>query len=309
MKTNVGLRGTAIPARARNREMKRLGKGLLCISPWLLGVLAFGAYPILASIYYSLCRYSLAGSPSLVGFSNYEELVLRDSLFRVSLYNTAYYVFYAVPLCNVAAIAMACLLNMKAKGQAVYRTIYYLPSIVPAVASSVVWIWLLNPQYGIVNDMLTTVGLPTIGWFADPKWSKPALILMSLWGVGSSTVIYLAALQDVPVELYESAALDGANGWRRFWHVTLPMISPMVLFNCVIGLIGAFQYFTEAYVITSGGPADSTLFYALYLYNNAFNYLKMGYASAMAWILVIIVLLATWLTLKGSEHRVHYHGV
>jgi multiple sugar transport system permease protein len=274
-----------------------------------VGFLWFGLYPVAMSFYYSLCRYSPAGSAQFIGLANYAELLFDDNLFEISLFNTGYYVFFALPLGNIGAILLAIILNTKVRGQAIYRSIFYLPSIVPVVASSVVWIWLLNPQYGIVNGILKGLGMPTIGWFADPDWSKPALILMNLWGIGGAVVIYLAALQDVPVELYESASLDGANAWHRLIHVTLPMISPVILYNVVIHLIAAFQYFTQAFIVTAGGPADSTLFYSLYLYNNAFRYFRMGYASAMAWILFLIVLLATWVIFKTSARRVHYRGL
>ena len=232
--------------------------------------------------------------------------LIRSSLRRYP--NTLYFVVFAVPLGNMLALALAILLNQKVRGLALFRTIFYLPSILPLVATSIVWTWLLHPQYGIVSVIMSGLGLPVISWFSDPAWAKPALIMMSMWGTGWMMLIYLAALQDVPQELYDVASLDGASLWRKFRHVTVPMISPIILFNTIVGLIGAFQYFTEAYVITEGGPGDSTLFYSLYLFNNAFAYFKMGYASAMAWLLFLVILILTFLIFRSSAKRVYYHG-
>ncbi len=201
------------------------------------------------------------------------------------------------------------MLNLKVGGIAVYRTLFYIPSIVPVVASSMIWLWLLNPQYGIINGILYFLfKIPGPGWLSDPAFSKPSLIFMGLWGVGNTALIFLASMQDVPQSLYESAELDGANALVKFRHITIPMISPVILFNVIMGLIGTFQYFTQAYLMTNGGPADSTLFYALYLYNNAFRYFKMGYASAMAWIMFLIILVLTLITFKISARWVYYAG-
>jgi multiple sugar transport system permease protein len=204
------------------------------------------------------------------------------------------------------SLAIALLLNAKMRGIAVFRTIYYLPTIVPAVAGSIIWMMLLNPQFGIVNSLIRLVGARPPGWLADPLWAKPALILMGLWSMGSTIIIYLAALQDVPAHLVEAAILDGANGRQRFFHITIPMISPAILFNVVISLIGSFQYFTVAFIMTDGGPNNATLFYALYLYRNAFTYVKMGYASALAWLLLIITLACTLLVLRTGGRKVYY---
>jgi len=291
------------------KEARRTAKGLLAISPWLLGFMALGLYPIGASFYYSLTSYSVLSPGKFVGLGNYRYMLFEDKLFWVSLYNTLYFTVLSVGLGTLSAIILAVLLNLKVRGMAVYRTIYYLPSVVPVVASSVVWLWLFNPQYGIINSVLYYLGFPSVGWFADPVWAKPALVIMSLWGVGGAVVIYLAALQDVPQEYYEAAALDGANSLQQFRSITIAMISPAILFNVVTGLIGAFQYFTQAYVMTRGGPADSTLFYSLYLYYNAFSYFRMGYASALAWVLFAIILLATLAVFRTTLSRVHYAGV
>ena len=281
--------------------------GYLFISPWLIGFLVFALYPFLASLFYSLTSYDILTPPRWVGLSNYG-LMLKDGLFWRSLGNTLYFTVFAVPLTTVMAIAIAMLLNMKVRGLAIYRTIFYLPSVVPLVASSILWIWLFNPSFGLLDSFLRMVGLPAPGWLYDEAWVKPALIIMSLWSVGSAIVIYLAGLQGVPQELYEAAGLEGANAWQRTWHVTLPMISPVILFNVVLGLIGSFQYFTQAYVMTQGGPNNASLFYALYLYQQAFSYLHLGYASAMAWLLFVLILLATFSVFKTSAKWVYYGG-
>ncbi|SHE37077.1 carbohydrate ABC transporter membrane protein 1, CUT1 family (TC 3.A.1.1.-) [Caldanaerobius fijiensis DSM 17918] len=292
-----------------SKETRRnLKAGLLFISPWLLGFIMFTLYPVIASFYYSFTSYDVLTPPKWVGFSNYAQLFTKDNLFWKSLYNTFYYTIFSVPLSMVFGIALAALLNMKVKGMAVYRTIYYLPTIVPVVASSVLWMWMLDPQIGIINGILQSLGIPGPGWLIDPKWSKPALIMMSLWGVGGSMLIYLAGMQDVPQELYESVEIDGGVWWHKFRYITLPMISPVIFFNLIMGMIGAFQYFTQAYVMTQGGPMDSTLFYSLYLFNNAFRYMHMGYASALAWILFVIILIATLIVFNSSARWVYYGG-
>jgi multiple sugar transport system permease protein len=288
------------------KELKQIGIGLAFISPWIIGFLAFKLYPILASAYYSLTRYTPISSPTFIGLANYNQLLFHDDLFRTSVVNTLYFVALYVPLSNLIALGLAALLNTKIAGIGIFRTIFYLPSILPTVAISVVWIWLLHPQYGILSGVLSLLHLPPINWFNDPAFAKMGLVLMSLWGVGWMMVTYLAALQDVPTEYYEAASLDGASPWTKFLRVTVPLISPVILFNVVICLINAFQYFTEPYIITQGGPSDSTLFYSLYLFKNAFTYFKMGYASAQAWILFVIILLLTALIFRTSARRVYY---
>ena len=291
--------------------LRNLGLGLVFISPWLVGVLVFVIYPIFASLYYSLTEYSIVKAPKWVGLQNYRMLFTQDKLYFVSLKNTLYYAVFYIPLSTVMALGLALILNMKVKAMAFYRTVFYLPSIVPAVAGSMLWLWILNPQYGLVNEILRSAGLPVLGWLSSPQWSKPALIIMSLWGAGGGIVIFLAGLQDIPEHLYEAAELDGAGGYRKLINVTLPLLTPSIFFNLVIDLINAFQYFTSAYVMTggTGGPMDSTLFYALLLYRNAFSYFKMGYASAMAWVLFLIVFVLTLLVFRSSSRWVYYEGV
>lgn len=291
-------------------DRRHLRNGLLFASPHLVGFAAFTLYPLAMSVYYSFCQYNVISPPIWVGWENFRELQ-QDRLFWKSLGNTLYYTSLSVPLSLMFSIALAMLLNQKVRGMSVYRTVFFLPTIVPVVASSVLWLWVLNPEGGLVNGTLRQLfGAQGPGWLADPDWSKPSLVLMSLWSVGTAVVIFLAGLTDVPKELYEVADLDGAGRWRTFRHVTLPMITPTVLFNLVMGLINSFQYFTQVFVMTSGkgSPADSTMFYALYLYRNAFNYLKMGYASAMAWMLFVVILACTMAVLASSKRWVHYYG-
>jgi multiple sugar transport system permease protein len=282
--------------------------GLLFTSPWLVGLLVFTIYPIVASMYFSLTDYSVLRAPRWVGLANYVQLFAEDRLFPKSMFNTLYYAALALPLGIVGSVALALLLNRKLLGMSVYRTVFYLPNILPTIAMSVLWIWLLNPNYGLFNSILQSLGLPGVPWLTSPTWSKPSFVIMGLWGIGGSMVIYLAGLQDIPEHLYEAADLDGATSLQKVRHVTLPMLTPTIFFNLVMGLIGVFSFFTQAYVMTHGGPVDSTLFYMLYLYQNAFVYFKMGYASAMAWILFVIVVSLTLLVFKSSGRWVYYGG-
>jgi len=291
----------------RRREFKRVLAGLGFISPWLIGVLAFQVYPFFASFYYSLRSTTLLSPGTFIGLDNYRELA-RDPLFWTSLKNTFYYTSASIVVGTVAAISLAMLLNMRVRGLTLYRVIFYMPSIVPLAAVSVIWIWILHPTYGVANYILGSLGLPTPGWFSDPRWAMPGLIIVSLWGLGNAMIIYLAGLQGIPGELYEAAQLDGATAWQRTWNITLPLLSPVILFNVIIGLIGGFQYFVEPFVITQGGPADATLTYGLYLYNNAFLFFKMGYAAAMAWILFVIIMIITMILLRTASKWVFYQG-
>lgn len=292
-------------------ERRNLRNGLLFAAPYIIGFALFTLYPVLASLYYSFCQYNVIHSPVWIGLDNFRTLFTDDSVFWKSLYNTLYFTAFSVPLGLAFSIGLAMLLNQKVRAMSVYRTVFFLPTIVPIVASAVLWLWVLNPESGLINSMLRQFfGIDGPGWIADERWSKPSLILMSLWGVGGAMVIFLAGLAEVPQSLYEVADIDGAGRWAKFRHVTLPMLTPTILFNLVMGLIGAFQYFTQVYVMTGGkgGPVDSTMFYALYLYRNSFYYLRMGYASAMAWLLFVVILAATVAVLASSKRWVHYHG-
>jgi multiple sugar transport system permease protein len=300
----------ARPRRLRPLALRDLRNGLLFIAPWLVGLVVFTLYPILASFYYSFTDYDIVSAPKFVGLANYQALLTTDPLFYRAVANTLFYAAVAIPLNLVVAVLIALLLKTRVRGLSIYRTIFFLPSILPDIASALLWSWILNPQFGLVNALLKRLHLPTVGWLSDPLWAKPALILIGLWGFGASLIIFLAALQDIPQQLYEAAELDGANSIQRTWHVTIPMLTPTIFFNLVLGMIGAFQYFTTAFVLTqgSGGPASSTLFYAMLLYRNAFSYFKMGYASAMAWLLFALVFAITWIIFRTSGRWVYYEG-
>jgi len=290
------------------KEKKETRSALLFASPWVIGFCVFLAYPLLASIYYSFCDYSVLRPPVWIGLRNYTNL-FQDEVFYKTLSNTALYAIFALPLGMLVATGLALLLNTKVRGLAVYRTIFFLPSLVPMVSLAVLWLWLFNGENGLVNIGLGFLGIKGPNWLSDPEWSKPALILLSLWGTGNAMVIYLAGLQDVPVQLYEAADLDGASPWAKVRNVTIPMISPVILFNLIMGIIGTLQVFTVPYVMFPGGsPARSTYFYTMYLFDNAFRYQKMGYACAMGWIMFVIILVLTMISLRLSEKHVHYGG-
>ena len=288
--------------------MKKNLLGYAFLSPWLIGFLVFTLIPFVVSIYLSFTRYEVVSSPVWVGTANYGEMFSRDPIFWKALVITLKYAAVAVPLGTVAGVGLALLLNADIRGMSVYRTLFFIPSIVPMVATSVVFIWILNPQIGLVNGILKKFGVVGPAWLADPKYAFWSLVMMGLWSVGGSMIIYLAGLKDVPPHLYEAAMIDGASSYQRLRHVTLPMITPVIFFNLVMGVIGAFQYFTQAYIMTSGGPEDSTMFYALYLFNRAWRYLDMGYASAMAWVLFIVIMICTGLIFKSQKKWVHYGG-
>jgi len=291
------------------RENKRaLIVGLLFVSPWIVGVLGFTVYPLISSFYFSLTRYDLIRDPVYIGAQNYNVLINTDPHFWKVMGNTFYYVFLSVPLGLVVAYLIANLLNTEIIARSLFRGVIYVPSIVPAVCSAVVWDFLLNIQYGAVNSILQTIGLRTIPFLSNPQLAKPSIIMVAIWAQGNAMVIFLAALQDVPTSLYEAATVDGANAWHRFWHVTVPMTTPIILFNLVMGFIGAFQEFTVPWLLTQGGPMMSTEFYTIHLYRNAFVYLNMGKASAMAWILFIIIVVFTVMLFNTSAGWVYYGG-
>jgi len=301
-------RGTQRQRVTRAVQRRRTRGGLLFVSPWVIGFLAFFVYPFFATIYYSLTDFNGVGAAHLIGFTNYVDL-FHDPLFKTSLFNTFYYTACELPLSTVVALGLALLLNMNVKGRAIYRTIFYIPSIVPLVASCLIFVWVFNPATGIVNDLLTGAHLPGPGWFFSIAWSKPSFILLGLWGLGQPMVIYLAGLQSVPREMYEVADLDGARPWQRLRHVTLPMISPVILFNVILQLVLCIAYFTQAQVIENadvGGPGTSTWFYVEYLYEQAFEYLKFGYSSAMALFLFVISAVIMVVLFKSSSRWVYY---
>ena len=286
--------------------MRKNWVGYAFLSPWLIGFTVFIAGPFLLSIYFSFTRYDVVSAPVWIGLANYRKLFFDDPLFWKSLGITFKYALVAVPVGIAAGLGLALLLNLQIRGISVYRTIFYIPSIVPVVATSVVFVWILNPQIGLVNGLLRVFGVVGPAWLQDTTWAFWSLVFMSLWAVGGGMIIYLAGLKDVPMALYEAAIIDGAGPLQRTWHVTLPMITPVIFFNLIMGVIGSFQYFTQAYIMTMGGPEDSTHFYALYLFNRAWRYLDMGYASAMAWILFVVVMFFTILIFRTHKRWVHY---
>jgi multiple sugar transport system permease protein len=289
-------------------QRRRTILGLLFISPWLIGFILFTVYPLASSVYYSLTRYDLIRDPVFLGVENYVKLFTDDPHFWKVMGNTIYYVGLSVPLGLVTAFLIASLLNTELVGRSFFRGVIYVPSVVPAVCSAMVWYFLLNIQYGAINSILQTFGLPAIPFLSNPTLAKPSLILVSAWAQGSAVVIFLAALQEVPRSLYEAATVDGANGWQKFWNVTIPMTTPIILFNMIMGFISAFQEFTMPWLLTRGGPMKSTEFYTIYLYRTAFTTLRMGKASAMAWILFIIIVTLTVFLFKTSAGWVYYGG-
>jgi multiple sugar transport system permease protein len=294
---------------AAKHKLKQNLVGYLFISPWLVGFATFTAWPFFRSIYLSFTRYNIVTEPKWVGWANYKMLLSEDELFWKSAWVTVKYAAISVPLAIVAGVALALLLNINVKGITVFRTIFYLPSIVPTVATSVLFMWILNPNIGLINQILALFGITGPAWLKTAPWTFYSLVFMALWGVGGSMVIYLAGLKDIPVHLYEAATLDGASVFQKMRRITLPMMTPVIFFNLVMGIIGSFQYFTQAFVMTpTGGPQDSTYFYSLYLYNRAWKYLDMGYASAMAWMLFLVVVTLTAIVFRSQKKWVHYGG-
>jgi multiple sugar transport system permease protein len=275
--------------------------------PWIIGLTALTIYPILDSLYLSFTEYSILESPKWVGLANYEEIFLNDTAVRTSVYNSLYYAFLSVPLGLILSLGLALLLNVRAVGIGIYRTLFYLPSLVPPVAATITFLVLFEPRGGLINSTIRVFGVTAPSWFSDPNWAKPGLILLSLWGVGYLTLIFLAGLQDVPVVLLEAAEIDGANIWQRFRHVTLPMLSNVILFNLVMNVIWSFQVFTQALVIggTTGTPLESTLMVMVVIYRNAFRYFRMGYASALAFLLFVVIVIITALIFRSSSAWVY----
>jgi len=301
---------TLVSSKGRKRRISLAGKealwGYAFISPWIIGLLAFTAGPILASLYLSFTRYTVLKPPRFVGTKNFVKLFTADRLFWKSLANTTYYTLLAVPLRIIVGFTLALFLNAKIRGATLFRTLYYLPSVVPIVATSMLWLFIFAPQTGVADFILDKAGLSSPGWLLSETWSKPTLIFIGTWSVGRNMVIYLAGLQEVPQELYEAAEIDGAGLWRKFTNVTIPMVTPTIFFNLVMGIISTFQVFSMAYIMTDGGPLNSTLFYNLYTYRNAFLFLKMGYASALSWILFLIVLALTVMVFRSATSWVYY---
>lgn len=298
---------------AKRFRMGRLARrealaGYLTIAPWLLGFLLFEFGPLLTSFYLSFTKFDVLTSPQWVGFKNWNKMLFNDPLVWHSVKVTAIYSVGAVSLGLILGLGLALFLNQDVRGLSFYRTVFYTPAVVSGAAVAMMWLLLLNPEAGVINRILAMVGIQGPAWLFDRQWALPAFIIMSIWGVGGGMVLYLAALQGVPTELYDAAMIDGAGALGKLWFVTLPMISPVIFFNLVMGIIGSFQVFTSAFIMTQGGPANATYFFVLGIYLNAFQFLKMGYASALAWMLAVIILLLTLVAFRSSGRWVHYEG-
>ena len=291
-------------------QRKEAIEGYMCILPWLIELVFLTLGPVVFSFIMSLTRWDMINPPQFVGLGNYSTIFLDDDRFLQSMKVTAIYAGSAVPLGLVISLALAMLLNLNVKGMRVFRSIFYIPAILPGVAVAMVWIVVFRYQGGVFNSILGAVGVEPIKWLTSTEWALPSFVIMSLWGVGGGMIIYLAGLQSVPTQLYEAAEIDGAGPWQKFRNVTFPMITPTIFFNLVMGVIGSFQVFTSSYIITGGqgGPANATLFYVLYIYQKAFKYLQMGYACALAWILFGVILLLTLIIIKSSSAWVYYEA-
>lgn len=316
------------------RSHREALNGYLFASPWIIGFSVLLLYPLVASLYYSFCDYSVLHKPLFIGVTNYTDII-KDEVFWKTIENTGWYAMLALPLGLIVTLCLALLLNSKVRGMSIYRALFYMPSLVPAVSLAILWMWVFNGEHGVLNAIIrpvldrlsyiTNLGLAALNhfpmlhipllhltppnWLSDPAWSKPALIVMSIWGAGNTVVIYLAGLQDVPQQLYEAADLDGAGWWKKTMNVTLPMLSPVILFNLIMGIIGTLQVFTIPYIMFPGGaPARSTYFYSMYLYDKAFRDLQMGYACAMGWIMFLFILALTQGALRLSKKYVYYEG-
>lgn len=288
-------------------KLRRNIVGWLFIMPWFLGFLIFSLGPFLSSLYLSFTSWELIGPANWVGTRNFTTLFTQDLRFTKTLFNSLYYTVFYVPLTMALAFFIAILLNEQVRGRAFFRTAFYLPSVSSGVGTMLLWVWLLNND-GLVNYFLRMVGIHGPNWLGSTQWAMPSLILMSLWGVGGTMIIYLAGLQGIPQYLYEAVSIDGGGAWAKLWHVTIPQMTPSIFFTMIIGVIDSLQVFTAAYVMTEGGPADSTLFYLLYLYYQAFRYFRMGYASAMAWMLFSLILVLTIVQLRLARRWVYYEG-
>jgi multiple sugar transport system permease protein len=295
--------------RSRHDELRW---GLVFLAPWIIGFVVFTAGPMLASLVLSLTNYDVLRAPSFVGLANYQRL-MSDPKVALSLGNTVFYTALHVPLSMLVALGLALLLNRVGRASGLFRTIFYLPSMTPAVAVGILFLMLLNGQVGLVNRTLEAVGIQGPNWTTDPGWIKPGIVIMSLWSLGSTVVIYFAALRNVPVPLYEAARVDGASAWSQFRHITLPMISGALFFTLIVNTIASLQIFTEVYTMyfgtqASGAGSDAALFYTIYLFQQAFQFLHMGYASALAWLLFAIILVITVIQLRTSRRWVWYEG-
>ena len=308
--TKPFTRQTSRPKRSgmsRQRRNEALW-GVLCVAPAILGFLIWQLGPIVASLLIAFTDWNIAGSPNWIGVENFQRMFSQDALFWKSLRVTAVYTLGSVPLSIIFAFFLAVLLNQKIKGLPIFRTIFYIPAIVPVIASSILWLWLFNPDFGLLNAAADFLHLPRSQWIYGEGSVIPSLILMSLWAVGPMMIIFLAGLQGVSRQLYEAVAIDGGNALHKLWHITVPMVTPTILFNLVLAIIGAMQTFTQAYIMTQGGPNNGSLFFVLYLYRKAFQDSDMGYASALAWVLFVIIAVLSFAVLRTSNRWVYYEG-
>lgn len=304
----VAAKSRAKAGRSRTREAI---EGYIYISPWFIGFLLFVLGPLVASLYYSFTYYSLLSTPQWIGLQNYVTALFNDRLFWVSVQKTLLFALTTVPLGVIGSFFAALLLNRQIVGKTLWRIFFFLPSLTPEVAAALLWLWILQPDIGIVNTTIRQLfGISGPPWLASPQWALPALVLVTLWtSIGSiRMLIFLAGLQGVPQELYDAAAVDGVNWWQKIWHVTLPMISPTILLNLILGIIGSLQVFGLAFITTGGGPAYATFFYGLYLYQTTFKGFDFGYGSALAWFLFSTILVLTLIQISLSERWVHYAG-
>jgi multiple sugar transport system permease protein len=300
-----------VTASVSRRKGNRNLIGYVFILPWLIGFVGLTAGPLIFSLFASFTDYNITSKMNFIGLDNYKKMFTLDDMFWTALWNTLYYVIFSVPLTTAGAIMIAVLLNQKVKGMKMFRTVFYLPSILSGVAVYFLWMQLLSPSTGLVNQFLHIFGIEGPSWLFDPNWTKPALILMKMWSVGGGMLLYLGRMQGISPSLYEAAELDGASGFRKFFHITFPMITPIIFFDIITSTIGSFQIFQEAYVMTQngqGGPGNSLLFYNLHMWNNAFKSFDMGYASAMAWFLFIIIMVLTFINMKAGKKWVYYDG-
>jgi multiple sugar transport system permease protein len=304
------IQALAAPRRMSRRRQRHIITGYLYLTPWLLGFLLFWLGPAAASLALSLTSYDVISAPTFIGLKNYTDAFTNDPLFVPSLFKTLYFAGTSVPAGLLLSLGAALLLNQKVRGTSIFRTLFFMPSLLPIVASTVLWAWLLQPDWGLVNGLLYRIGVHGPRWFASTEWAIPGLISLALWTTigGPRMIIFLAGLQGVPDELYDAAAIDGASRWQRFRHVTLPMITPTIFFNLVLGIIGALQVFTSAYVATAGGPAYATWFYAVNIYYQAFQYFNMGYAAALSWLFAVLIITLTWSQFRMSRSWVYYAG-
>jgi len=291
----------------RRRNFHKNLEGWLFASPWILGFVIWTLGPMIASLVLSFTEWDLMTPARWIGLKNIQTM-MNDKLVWQALKVTSAYALTSVPLHIVFGLFLAILLNNNIRGLRFYRTAFYLPSVLSGVAVALLWRWLFSPEFGLINITLSAFGVSGPSWLGDEAWALPSLVLMSLWGVGAGAIIYLAGLQGIPTDLYEAAEVDGASGWARLWNITLPMMTPVLFFQLIVGIISALQIFTQAFIMTSGGPNNATLFLVLYLYRNAFEYFRMGYASAIAWVLFIYIFLLTLLVFRSSSIWVYYEG-